>query len=113
MAADITMPALSSTMKEGKIVQWTKGEGDKISSGDVVMVVESDKVPPSPLFPSTHTSCPSPSLISKDQPHVLPPSSPLTRVCRPIWTSRPSRMVTSPRSSCPREALPLSVLLLP
>jgi pyruvate dehydrogenase E2 component (dihydrolipoamide acetyltransferase) len=28
------MPALSSTMTEGKIVQWTKGEGDKISAGD-------------------------------------------------------------------------------
>jgi pyruvate dehydrogenase E2 component (dihydrolipoamide acetyltransferase) len=38
------MPALSSTMKEGKIVQWIKNEGDKIDSGDVLMVVESDKV---------------------------------------------------------------------
>ncbi|KAJ1488705.1 2-oxoacid dehydrogenases acyltransferase-domain-containing protein, partial [Baffinella frigidus] len=37
------MPALSSTMKEGKVVQWTKNVGDKISSGDVMMVVESDK----------------------------------------------------------------------
>lgn len=27
------MPALSSTMTEGKIVQWTKSEGDKISAG--------------------------------------------------------------------------------
>ena len=37
------MPALSSTMKEGKIVQWAMKEGDKVSSGDVLMVVESDK----------------------------------------------------------------------
>jgi pyruvate/2-oxoglutarate dehydrogenase complex dihydrolipoamide acyltransferase (E2) component len=28
-APAIMMPALSSTMKEGKIVQWTKQEGDK------------------------------------------------------------------------------------
>jgi biotin carboxyl carrier protein len=41
---DITMPALSSTMKEGKIVQWTVTEGQKVSAGDVLMVVESDKV---------------------------------------------------------------------
>lgn len=27
--AEITMPALSSTMKEGKIVQWTKSVGDR------------------------------------------------------------------------------------
>eukprot|EP00287_Rhodomonas_sp_CCMP768_P019540 CAMPEP_0202809196 /NCGR_PEP_ID=MMETSP1389-20130828/1568_1 /ASSEMBLY_ACC=CAM_ASM_000865 /TAXON_ID=302021 /ORGANISM="Rhodomonas sp., Strain CCMP768" /LENGTH=657 /DNA_ID=CAMNT_0049479735 /DNA_START=63 /DNA_END=2036 /DNA_ORIENTATION=+ len=39
----IAMPALSSTMKEGKIVQWMKGEGDRVEAGDIVMVVESDK----------------------------------------------------------------------
>lgn len=39
----IMMPALSSTMKEGKIVSWSKKVGDKISSGDVALVVESDK----------------------------------------------------------------------
>lgn len=40
---DILMPALSSTMKEGKIVSWNKKIGDKISSGEVLLVVESDK----------------------------------------------------------------------
>jgi len=42
-AINVDMPALSSTMKEGKIVQWTVKEGDKVSAGDVIMVVESDK----------------------------------------------------------------------
>ena len=37
------MPALSSTMKEGKIVAWNKQVGDKVDIGDVLMVVESDK----------------------------------------------------------------------
>ncbi len=41
--SSIMMPALSSTMKEGKIVSWSKKVGDKISSGDVALVVESDK----------------------------------------------------------------------
>jgi len=41
--AEIFMPALSSTMTEGKIVQWTKGEGERVESGEIVMVVESDK----------------------------------------------------------------------
>ena len=40
---NINMPALSSTMKEGKIVSWNKKIGDKVSSGDVLLVVESDK----------------------------------------------------------------------
>ena len=40
---DITMPALSSTMTEGKIVAWSKKVGDKVSAGDVLLIVESDK----------------------------------------------------------------------
>ena len=40
---EIAMPALSSTMKEGKIVSWSKKVGDKVSAGDIIMVVESDK----------------------------------------------------------------------
>jgi len=37
------MPALSSTMTEGKIVQWLKKPGDRVERGDSVLVVESDK----------------------------------------------------------------------
>jgi pyruvate dehydrogenase E2 component (dihydrolipoamide acetyltransferase) len=39
----ITMPALSSTMKEGRVVSWLKSEGDAIEAGEAIMVVESDK----------------------------------------------------------------------
>jgi len=41
--SQIDMPALSSTMKEGKVVSWLKAEGDPIESGEAIMVVESDK----------------------------------------------------------------------
>lgn len=41
--SQIDMPALSSTMKEGKVVSWLKAEGDPISAGEAIMVVESDK----------------------------------------------------------------------
>ncbi len=37
------MPALSSTMTEGKIVEWLKKPGEKVSRGESVLVVESDK----------------------------------------------------------------------
>ncbi|KAG8378395.1 hypothetical protein BUALT_Bualt08G0133000 [Buddleja alternifolia] len=40
---EIFMPALSSTMTEGKIVSWIKSEGDKLAKGESVVVVESDK----------------------------------------------------------------------
>lgn len=42
-ATKITMPALSSTMKEGRVVSWLKGEGDEVEAGEAIMVVESDK----------------------------------------------------------------------
>eukprot|EP00922_Rhytidocystis_sp_ex-Travisia-forbesii_P034743 GHVS01051589.1.p1 GENE.GHVS01051589.1~~GHVS01051589.1.p1 ORF type:complete len:949 (-),score=209.01 GHVS01051589.1:183-2708(-) len=42
-AQEIFMPALSSTMSEGKIARWLKKEGERINVGDVVMIVESDK----------------------------------------------------------------------
>ena len=41
---ELFMPALSSTMTEGKIVSWLKGSGEKISKGESIVVVESDKV---------------------------------------------------------------------
>lgn len=37
------MPALSSTMQEGKVVSWLKSPGDKVKKGESVVVVESDK----------------------------------------------------------------------
>jgi len=40
---EIFMPALSSTMTEGKIVEWLKKPGDKVARGESVLVVESDK----------------------------------------------------------------------
>ena len=43
MIHDIFMPALSSTMTEGKIVEWVKSPGDKVEKGETVVVVESDK----------------------------------------------------------------------
>lgn len=42
-STNIFMPALSSTMTEGKIIAWNKKIGDKVVSGDTLLVVESDK----------------------------------------------------------------------
>ncbi len=41
--AEITMPKLSDTMTEGTLVAWKKKAGDKVSSGDVIAEVETDK----------------------------------------------------------------------
>src|SRR6188472_2588954 len=43
MAQIIGLPKLSPTMEEGVLVRWTKKEGDKVSPGDLVAEVETDK----------------------------------------------------------------------
>lgn len=43
MPIQITMPALSPTMTEGKLARWTKKEGDKVKAGDVIAEIETDK----------------------------------------------------------------------
>jgi len=39
----ITMPKLSDTMTEGTLVRWLKKKGDKVSTGDVLAEIETDK----------------------------------------------------------------------
>ncbi len=43
MSINITMPALSPTMEEGKLAKWHVKEGDSVSSGDVIAEIETDK----------------------------------------------------------------------
>ena len=40
---EIKMPSLSPTMTEGTIVKWNKQEGEKLSAGDVLCEVQTDK----------------------------------------------------------------------
>ena len=43
MAEIITMPRLSDTMTEGVVAKWLKKVGDKISEGDILAEIETDK----------------------------------------------------------------------
>src|SRR5436190_3516124 len=43
MAQILGLPKLSPTMEEGVLLRWTKKEGDKVSPGDLVAEVETDK----------------------------------------------------------------------
>ena len=43
MAIEILMPALSPTMEEGILGKWLVAEGDKVSSGDILAEIETDK----------------------------------------------------------------------
>lgn len=43
MTTEILMPALSPTMEEGKLAKWLVKEGDKVSAGDILAEIETDK----------------------------------------------------------------------
>ncbi len=43
MAIEIKMPALSPTMTTGTMAKWLVDEGDRVSSGDVIAEIETDK----------------------------------------------------------------------
>jgi pyruvate dehydrogenase E2 component (dihydrolipoamide acetyltransferase) len=43
MATEITMPKLSDTMTEGRLISWKKSVGEKVERGDIIAEVETDK----------------------------------------------------------------------
>lgn len=43
MPTDITMPKLSDTMTEGRLVSWKKSVGERVERGEIIAEVETDK----------------------------------------------------------------------
>lgn len=43
MAKEITMPKLSDSMEEGKVLTWFKKEGDRVTKGEPIAEVETEK----------------------------------------------------------------------
>jgi pyruvate dehydrogenase E1 component subunit beta len=43
MPIQVLMPALSPTMEKGNLAKWVKKEGEKVSPGDVIAEIETDK----------------------------------------------------------------------
>src|SRR5262247_3324635 len=43
MAAQVVMPKLSPTMEEGQLSRWLKKEGDKVSLGEPLAEIDTDK----------------------------------------------------------------------
>jgi pyruvate dehydrogenase E2 component (dihydrolipoamide acetyltransferase) len=44
MALKFGMPSLGHTMEKGKVIEWLKQEGDALSKGEPLVVIETDKV---------------------------------------------------------------------
>src|SRR6185436_7629457 len=43
MATQVVMPKLSPTMEEGQVARWLKKEGDKVSMGEPIAEIDTDK----------------------------------------------------------------------
>lgn len=43
MATQVVMPKLSPTMEEGQLARWLKKEGDKVSTGEPIAEIDTDK----------------------------------------------------------------------
>src|ERR687895_413087 len=43
MATQVVMPKLSPTMEEGQLSRWLKNEGDKVSMGEPLAEIDTDK----------------------------------------------------------------------
>lgn len=44
MRVKVKIPKLGLTMTEGKIVEWRKSAGDRVTAGEVLLVIETEKV---------------------------------------------------------------------
>lgn len=40
----IVMPRMGLTQETGTIIDWCKGVGDRITKGEIVLIIETDKV---------------------------------------------------------------------
>lgn len=40
----IVMPRLGLTQESGTIIEWRKRVGDRVSKGDIMLIIETDKV---------------------------------------------------------------------
>ncbi|MFH0811819.1 MAG: dihydrolipoamide acetyltransferase family protein [Pseudomonadota bacterium] len=44
MVINVAMPKLGMTMEQGKIIEWKKKEGEKVQAGEIIMIIETEKV---------------------------------------------------------------------
>lgn len=87
MATPITMPKLGLTMKQGKVVQWHKRDGDSVEAGEPLVVVMSKKITYEIEAPDSGTV------------RILTPAKETRRIAEPLG------YILGPGESLPEEVL--------
>ncbi|MBW1713264.1 MAG: biotin/lipoyl-binding protein, partial [Deltaproteobacteria bacterium] len=44
MAVEVVLPMLGITVEKGQVAEWLKKEGDPVKKGEIIFIVEADKV---------------------------------------------------------------------
>lgn len=109
MPVEVRMPALGMAMEEGKIVAWLIREGDRVSRGQIIVEIESDKV-------AYEVEAPADGVVGKilvDPEAVVPVGTPLALILGVGETAEaptaaaPSAPVADTPWPAPREAAEL------
>ena len=101
---DILMPQLGETVTEGTIVSWQKAVGDRVSSGDVLFEIETDKT----TMEVPTTSDGSITEIRVPAGQVVPVGTVVAIIMREGEQAAPTTIVEPAPSTAPAQAAPPS-----
>ena len=92
MATEVVVPMLGITVERGKIVEWLKKEGDPVEKGEIIFIVETEKV-------TTEVESPASGILAK----IMVPAG----VEVPVLT--PVAVITEPGEEVPAHYVAPSV----
>jgi len=96
VATEVVVPMLGITVERGKIVEWLKKEGDPVEKGEIIFIVETEKV-------TTEVESPASGILAK----IMVPAG----VEVPVLT--PVAVITEPGEEVPARYLAPSVEVPP
>jgi pyruvate dehydrogenase E2 component (dihydrolipoamide acetyltransferase) len=107
MPSEIVMPKLGLTMTEGLIVEWKKKEGDPIKKGDVLFILETEKVtyevesPEDGILGKIHVESGETVAVGVPVAHLLKPGEDASVLEEAISRLKEMRMVKEPVQAGP------------
>jgi pyruvate dehydrogenase E2 component (dihydrolipoamide acetyltransferase) len=107
MPTEVVMPKLGLNMSEGLIAEWLKQEGDSVNQGDILFVVETDKI-------TTESEAQTDGILAKilvKEGEVVPVATPVAIIVA-VGEALPDNDTVAPSaksrpSAAPQEAIPV------
>jgi len=105
MPLDIVMPKLGLTMTEGLIVEWKKKEGDDVTKGEVLFVLETEKV-------TYEVEAPEDGVLGKiivQEQETVPVGAVVGHLLKPGESSADMQDIKAAPAAAPQAAAPVPV----